>query len=76
MSEKSYIYEICVDSHVDASHLSLFEDLTVTHLDNGETVIRGSIRDRAALQGLLNYLSGLGLTLIAVNRLPNDENNP
>ncbi len=67
------IYEIRVNSHLDERHQ--FEGMTIVHLENGETVITGAIPDQAALQGLLNYLSGLGLTLIAVNRLTKDDQN-
>lgn len=73
MSDQPVIYEIRVTSHLDERHLRQFEGLAVTHLDTGETAISGQVADRAALQGLLNHLSDLGLTLIAVNRLSKDD---
>ncbi len=73
MSDQPVIYEIRVTSHLDERHLRQFAGLAVTHLDTGETVITGPVADRAALHGLLNHLSDLGLTLIAVNRLSADN---
>lgn len=73
MSDRSRTYEIRVDSHLDERHLGLFEGMTVTHLDSGETRITGPVVDQAALLGLLNHLRDLGVTLIAANRVSEDE---
>ena len=43
-----------------------FQGMTLTHVD-GNTVLTGPIRDQAELQGLLQRVSDLGLTLLAVS---------
>ena len=40
--------------------------LTITHTEQGETVLSGSVRDQAALYGLLSRLGDLGLQLNSV----------
>ena len=41
--------------------------LTITHTGPGETVLTGSVRDQAALYGLVSRLADLGLQLIALS---------
>jgi len=49
------------------------ENLTVTYLEPGETVISGPIVDQAALYGLIARIRDLNLTLLSVNKIdPND----
>ena len=38
----------------------------------GDTLLRGSLADQAALYGLLHRIRDLGLVLLAVARLPED----
>jgi hypothetical protein len=58
--------EIRIKGQIDKSWSDWLGDLSVTHLDNGETVLAGPVRDQAALYGLLNRLSSLGLQLHSV----------
>ncbi len=44
----------------------VFEGMTVTRVD-GDTVLSGLLRDQAELQGLLQRISSLGLTLLSVS---------
>jgi hypothetical protein len=59
-------YRIRVRSHLDNLWVSWFEDLTILHETNGETIITGSMPDQAALFGALMKIRDLGLRLIAV----------
>jgi hypothetical protein len=61
-------YEISVQGVLDGRWAAWFEDLQVTD-DGRQTVISGPVADQAALHGLLNKISGLGLVLISVRRL-------
>lgn len=59
--------EIRVKGQIDAHWSDWFEDLTITHTEEEETVLIGSVADQAALYGLLAKLRDLGLPLISVN---------
>ena len=59
--------EIRVKGQIDAHWSDWFEDLTITHTDEGETILSGVIVDQAALYGLLAKLRDLGLPLISVD---------
>ena len=61
-------YSIRVEGHLDPTWIDWFDGLAITHQLNGDTVLRGCVRDQAALYGLLNRLGALGLPLVAVHR--------
>lgn len=44
-----------------------FEGLTISNQEDGDSVLSGPLADQAALQGVLNRISSLGMTLISVN---------
>jgi hypothetical protein len=44
--------------------------VSITHTEQGNSVLTGRVRDHAALYGLLSTLSDLGLLLISVSTLP------
>ncbi len=62
-------FEIHIKGHLNDSWSDWLEDLEVKLLDNGEMILSGSIRDQAALMGILNKLYGLNLTLLSVNEV-------
>jgi hypothetical protein len=64
---KQQRYEIRVEGHLTADWSDWFEGLAVCQEPSGETVLSGSL-DQAALHGVLAKLRDLGLTLVAVNR--------
>ena len=66
-------YEIKVKGHLDATWFDWFEGLTVANQEDGAAVLSGRLRDQAALHGVLDRISRLGLTLISVNPLPADN---
>ncbi len=61
-------YEIHVAGRLGARWASWFDGLTLTHEDDGTTVISGPIVDQAALHGLLQKLRDLGITLLSLTR--------
>jgi hypothetical protein len=63
------IYSIIIEGHLDLSWSTWFDNLTMTHHENGETTLAGPVADQAALHGILNRLFGLNATLIAVSRV-------
>src|ERR1700694_874658 len=46
-----------------------FEGLTLTALDNSETLLTGPVVDQAALHGLLRKVRDLGVPLLSVIRI-------
>ena len=59
--------EIRVKGQIDQHWADWFGDLTITHTDQGETVLTGAVVDEAAMYGLLAKIRDLGLRLISVN---------
>ena len=64
--------EIRVKGQIDETWSEWFEGLTITHADQGETVLTGTVVDEAAMYGLLSKLRDLGLQLLSVTRTEPD----
>jgi hypothetical protein len=62
------LYEIRLKGHLDARWVAWFENLTLTPLDGGETLLTGPV-DQAALHSVLRKVRDLGLTLLSVMRV-------
>ena len=62
------VYEIRVKGHLDLHWSAWFEDLTISHDDDGNTILRGALVDEAALHGVLMKVRDLALPLLAVSR--------
>ncbi|MBZ0301269.1 MAG: hypothetical protein K8J31_16100, partial [Anaerolineae bacterium] len=60
-------YEIRIKGHLDESWADWFDSMSLSHQDNGETLLSGALPDQAALHGVLNRLRDLGIELISVN---------
>ena len=59
-------YQIRVGGLLDSHWSAWFEGLTITSVENGETLIAGPIRDQSALHGVLARIRDLNLPLVAV----------
>ncbi|MCP4417573.1 MAG: hypothetical protein GY805_13195 [Chloroflexi bacterium] len=66
------IYEIRVWGRLDKDWVEWFNDMTLTHTSEGQTILTGPAIDQAALYGLLIKMRDLGLSLISVNPLETD----
>jgi hypothetical protein len=62
-------YEIRLKGHLDGRWAAWFEGMTLSHADDGTTVLRGRVADQAALHGVLGKVRDLGLPLVAVCRV-------
>jgi hypothetical protein len=62
-------YEIRVRGHLGPTLRHAFADLLAERCD-GDTTLRGPLRDQSALHGLLAQIEALGLELLEVRRLP------
>lgn len=67
--EKLTQYQIKVRGYLDVALADMFDGLTLFNLEDGDTLLTGSLPDQAALQGVLKRISNLGLTLVSVNTL-------
>jgi hypothetical protein len=67
------VYEIKVRGKIGSASLSGVEELTLTYLTEEDssinTVLSGLLEDQAALNGVLNVISSLQLTIVSVVRI-------
>ncbi len=66
-------FEIRIKGHLDSQWSDWLEGLEVQLLENGETVLSGTLVDQAALMGVLNKLNGLNLSLLSVTLVNRPE---
>ncbi len=59
--------EIRIKGQIDRNWSDSLAGLMITHTGNGDTLLHGTVRDQAALYGLLFQLSNLSLQLISVS---------
>ena len=67
------IYQIRVKGHLGHCWADWFAGLTITALDNGETLLAGPVIDQAALHGLLKKVRDVAMPLISVNCVKIDQ---
>ncbi len=59
--------EIHIKEQVNEDWSDWLAGFSIVHTEDGETALTGSVRDQAALRGLLNRLADLGLQLSSVS---------
>ena len=67
--ERLEVYRITVKGHLESEWSDWFDGLTITLVDNGETILSGPIVDQAALHGVLIKIRDLGLPLLGLSRI-------
>ena len=63
------VYQIRIAGHLGDQWTDWFEGLTITLIDNGDTLLTGPVVDQAALHGLLKKVRDLGMPLLSVNQI-------
>jgi hypothetical protein len=63
------VYQIVVKGHLDSEWSDWFDGLTITMVDNGETILSGPVVDQTALHGVLIKIRDLGLPLLSLKRI-------
>lgn len=63
------IYRITIKGHLDSEWSDWFDGLTIALVDNGETILTGSLADQTALHGVLIKIRDLGLPLLSLVRI-------
>jgi len=66
--------QIRVKGQIDKRWSEWLDGLTITHAEEDETVLTGSILDQSALYGLIAKLRDLGLPLLAMNSVEEVSN--
>ena len=66
MTSQTLHYQITVKEYLEDNWSEWFDNLTITHARDGSTILRGAVRDQAALYGLIAKVRDLGLTLVVV----------
>jgi hypothetical protein len=65
-------YRLTVEGELTDRAAHAFEGMTLRR-ENGKTVLVGRVRDQAELQGLLQRVSALGLTLLDATAIDEGE---
>jgi hypothetical protein len=60
------VYQIRIKGHLGREWTDWFGGLAITALDNGETLLTGSVVDQAALYGLLKKVRDVAMPLLSV----------
>lgn len=65
--------KVTVKGQINGHWAEWFEDLTLSHTEEGDTTLSGRVVDQAALHGLLAKLRDLGLSIASVNAVEIEE---
>lgn len=63
------VYQIRIEGHLGENWVDVFDGMDISLMDDGNTVLSGSVVDQAALHSLLRRIRDVGMTLISVVRL-------
>jgi hypothetical protein len=63
---KPAIYQIRIRGRMDEDWSEWFDDMTLTHTSEGQTILTGPIADQAALHGTLDKILNLNLELVSI----------
>jgi len=66
-------YQIRIKGHLGSQWSDWFDGLTITHEEDGNTLLSGPVVDDSALHGLLKKVRDLGMPLLSVNRVESDQ---
>jgi hypothetical protein len=69
------VYQIRIKGHLGREWTDWFGGLTITALDNGDTLLTGPVVDQAALYGLLRKVRDVGMPLISVIEVQFNEDH-
>ena len=62
------VYEIVVRGHLERNRQEEFEGMQMKQLPDGTTLLRGPVRDQAALHAMIKTVRDMGMELIRVEQ--------
>jgi hypothetical protein len=68
-SEIADCYEIHLEGHLQKCWEEWFDGMSITHLENGVTLLSGPVVDQSALHGILARLRDMNIKLISVKKV-------
>jgi hypothetical protein len=68
------LYRIVVRSELGDRYASAFEGMRMETKD-GRTILTGEVKDQPHLFGVLDRLNGLGLELLSVQAMPDEDHS-
>ena len=71
MRSERQFYQIRIEGSVSLDWSTSFDEVTIQHTDDGQTILLGVLPDQTALHGVLMQIRDLGLTLVEVKRIDN-----
>jgi len=64
--DRLMIYQIKLKGHLSDQWMNLFEGLSVTLQEDGNSLLTGPVTDQSALYGILRKVRDLGMPLLSV----------
>lgn len=74
--EKPWIYQVKVKANLTNEWSDLFEGFAISPQPDGETLLTGLVLDQAALHGLLAKIGGLGIPILSLVQLQDQDSKP
>ncbi len=65
-------YTIHIKNNLDSRWEHWFEGMTITHTDEGVTILTGEVVDQSALYGLLEKIHSMNLSLISFRKVDSE----
>ena len=72
-SPTTHRFEIRISGWLADHWSARFDELSIRHLEDGDTVLEGEVPDQSALFGVLHTIESLGLTVVSVRTAPKGE---
>lgn len=66
-------YEVRVEGHLDHTWADWLGGLAIIHEAGGTSLLAGALPDQAALHSVLSVLGNLGVQLISVNTVDDEQ---
>jgi hypothetical protein len=72
-SNQGNTYQIKVKETLNPGSANWFGDITITHQEDGATLLSGKFADQPALRGFLDQLWNLNFTILYLERIDNEH---